>query len=90
MGFSYEDWEGSPTLPGLGIRRWPPPPQGPCVGRPPSPIHRPGFFSRSSQAVWPPLLEKMFSVPVMPGLEGDGMGGFREEGQGRGGRGGEA
>lgn len=61
-----------------------------CVGRPPSPIYRPGVFSRPSQAVWPLLLEKMFSVPIMPGPEGDGMEGFREAGQGRGVRGGEA
>ena len=72
-GFSCEDWDGeqgSPTPPGLGIRRWPPTPPRALGGQTTLPNPSPWGFSRPSQAVWLLLLEKMFSVPIIPGPEG--------------------
>ena len=48
-----------------------------------------GFFQAQPGCLASPP-GKMFSVPIMPGPEGDGTEGFREAGQDRGVRGGEA
>ena len=68
------DPEGQgPTVPpgvGLGIRRWPPAPPRALGGQTTLPNPSPWGFSRPSQAVWLLLLEKMFSVPIIPGPEG--------------------
>lgn len=61
MGFSCEDWDGdqgSPTPPGLGIRRWPPTPPRALGGQTTLPNLSPWGISRPSQAVWLLLLEK--------------------------------